>query len=150
MWRQYLGLLLCGSSFSAIAGEMDRGMPAYTFNPSTIQDARPVPDSTSSCRCGESVVFTGKAVIAPVPSFLGSASQPFPVAEQNEDTIHGITGRHEGIGSRLGTLLRLKRIDFNGERFKITLRSEAASMEAGHLKVSLQSGLTSIMWSQAL
>ena len=141
MRRLYSGLLLCGAFVSANAGEMDMDLFSSRLDQSTIQHVRHIPYLLSSCWCGDSVVFIRSAGIVPVVA---------QKAEQKKETIHETTGRPVGLGSIRDALSYFKRVELNGERFKVTLRSDSASMETGNFKIALRSGSTLMMWSRAL
>ena len=137
MRRLYSGLLLCGAFVSANAGGMDMDLFSSRLDQSTIQHVRHILYPLSSCWCGDSVVFIRSVGIV-------------PVAEQKKETIHETTSRPVNLGSIRDALSYLKRVELNGERFKVTLRSDSALMETGNFRIALRSGSTSMMWSRAL
>jgi hypothetical protein len=96
-------------------------------------------------------VLTRTSYTAPAGSGFGNTTRLSSVAEPKKETMQATNSRwHEISGGARAPLSHLTRVEFNGERFKVTLRPDSASMETGNFKVALRSGSTSLLWSKAL
>jgi hypothetical protein len=160
MLRICFGLLLVGLTAAAHASEEKGGK---VFTPESDQTATQLARSDAGVlfpykQGKDSVVLNRTAVAATANAALsgsgtGSASDPFPFSQPENETAPATEAAHlrnYGGRNRFLTLARHKRIEFNGEQFKVTLRQDSALIEAGPLKVGLRSGSTSMIWSKAL
>ncbi len=141
----YFGLLFWGTLVSANAAETNGYLFPSEHDSSSNQEVRRVLDDFSRSRYGKNDESSRTGL-----SF-GDVSQLSFAAGQKSERIPA-TDHPAGSGNLLVALVemkRLKRIEFNAENYKVTLRSDAASMETDHLRITLRSGSTSMMWSTA-
>ncbi len=161
MLRIYFGLLIVGLTAAAHASE-ENGGKVLTPRPdqTTTQLARSDTDFLSPYKSGEySVVLNRTAVVATADVALGGSgtgntSKPLSKSQPENESAPATEAarlRNYAGGNRILTLARHKRVEFNGEQFKVTLRQDSAMIEAGPLTVGLRSGgATSMMWNKAL
>ncbi len=159
MFRLYFGLLLVGLTAAAHASEATGGdvLISQPDQPAT-RFAGSGTDVLSPCKpSGNSVVLKRAAIVAPTDvalggSGFGTASGLSPVSQPKKETAAATPARWgENVGgNQILSLVRHKRVEFTGEQYKVTLRQDSALIEAGHLKVALRSGSTSMLWSKAL
>jgi hypothetical protein len=152
MRRLSFGLIFAGLTVAAAhAAESAGGLFVSNLDLSTIRFVHSSTDFLSPYISSESVVLTRTVGIAPVGSGFGSASRLSSIAEPKKETAKATNARwHENSGDDRISLSHLLRVEFKGERLKVTLRPGSALMERGQLKVALRSGSTSILWRKAL
>jgi hypothetical protein len=164
--RIFTGLLLCGASVSAHAGESCAHKSKITS--SAIQNSQNVPNAISSDICDPSVVFTHTKSSDVVASLFDETSHTSSVAGHNEIILKEVAPNEkaEHLGNLRSVLdaLRFKRVEYNGDDFKVTFRQGSAQMatknltidlqpgyasvQSGNIKVALQSDLTSMSWNK--
>ena len=164
MLIRYFGLLFVGMTAAAHASEEngDR-MPAQEAGQTTSRSADVCIDFLSAGNPGKSIVaLDSTTAVGTEDTEHGSskkdrisglhASGPLTILQQSKESAHpaGLRWNKNSDGYRLLRLARHKRIEFNSERYKVTLHHESALIEAGSIKVGLGSGSTSLTWSKAL
>lgn len=157
MFRLYFGLLFVGFAAAAHASEAMGGDVLLSQpDQSSVQIVRSDTDYLSPYRSGDSSVVLNRTAnnVALGGSRFGSSSELFSVFKPEKEPALATNARwswsKNESGNRILSLARHKRVEFNGDRFKVTLRQDSASIEAGNLKVALRSGSTSMLWSKAL
>lgn len=160
MLRLYFGLLFVGVAAAAHASE-DKGGKVLTPKPdqATPRLVLSGTDFLSPSKPGDKIVVLNRTPVAATAdaalggSGLGSTSESFSISQPENETAPATEAarwRKNVGGNRILTLARHKRVEFNGEQFKVTLRQGSALIEAGNFKVGLQSGSTLMLWSKAL
>jgi len=160
MLRLLVGLLFVGMTGAVHASEEKSGK---------VPTPKPFPEPTMlasndtgflfSNKPGESSVVPARAAtFASAGESLGdtgtgntsvSHSLPHPETETAPAT-YARWRNNNGDSRRFLTLVHHKHVEFNTERYKVTLHRHTALIETGNLKVGIGSGLTSMVWSKAL
>lgn len=159
MLHLYFGLLLVGMAASAHASQENGGKVLIPeTDQTTTRFVSSGTDFPFSYKPGESCVVLDRTAVAATAGVAqgglgsGSPSALLQISQPEKETAPATTarwGKYDG-GSRILSLARHKRVEFNAEQFKVTLRQDSALIEAGHLKVGLRSGATSMVWVKAL
>lgn len=159
MLRVYLGLLFAGMAAAAHASE-EKGVEALISEPgqTTTRFVRSGPDTLFRYKPGDSGVMANRtAVVATAGAALGgsgsgTASQSLCISQAGKENAPATDARwsRNDNGNRILSLARHKRVEFGVEEFKVTLHQDSASIEAGHVKVGLRGGTTSMWWTKAL
>lgn len=159
MLRLCFGLLFVGMAAAVHASE-EKGMEALIsgpiqtttrLEPSGTDSQFPYKPSDSGVMLNRTAVVA-TANVARGGSGFGSTSESLYLSQPEKETAPATDGRwsENDNGSRILSLARYKSVEFSGEQFKVTLHQDSALIEAGHFKVGLRSGTTSMLWSTAL
>lgn len=149
MYRIFFGLLLIGLAIAANAADSDQSLSQSNLGLSTIRfehpDTNSLPFNRSSDRAG--IVRTPDN--PPRGSAFVGTSQPSQIDEPKNEPFLARSARFQDTFQN-GFVSHPLRLEFERERFKVTLRSDSASMEGGNLKIALRSGSTSLLWKKPL
>lgn len=145
------GLMLGGLTSAAHAEKGGGVFDVSKLDLSTTRFVHSDSDYLPPVSFNQSVLSARSAGIAPAASGSGSLSQLSPVADPKKDYIRAAKARWREIsdGGHI-SMSHLMRVELKGEKYKVTLRPDSASMETGHLKLALRSGSASMQWSKVL
>lgn len=133
MRRFYTGLLFFGASFGAHAAEAQKHSHAAKRAPVAMHYTQYVPGDHvhnsvvySDFKPHESAVY--------VPRLSASSHSSAELTQSQRNLVNVLSALHH------------HRLNLQNQRLKLSLGSDSAVMEAGHLKVAVQSDSTSVTW----
>lgn len=149
MHRIFFGVLLSGLAIAANAADGDESAAQSSVGLSTTRFEEP---DTSSLRLDRSSDLAG---IVRTP---GNPPRRSPFVGLSQLSQIDEPGNKPGVARsarfqdsfRNGFVSHPPRLEFEGERLKVTLRADSASMEGGNLKIARRAGSTSVFWVKSL
>lgn len=150
MHRIFFGLLLIGLAIAANAADSDQSLSQSNLGLSTTRFEHPytnsLPLDSSSDRAG---IVRTPANVPRGSAFVGT-SHPAQIDQPGNEPVLARSARLQDTFRNGFVSHPLLRLEFARERFKVTLRSDSASMEGGNLKIALRSGSASVLWKKSL
>ena len=149
MNRIFFGLLLIVLAIAANAAASEESVSQSNLGLSTTRFEHPgtnwLPLDRASDRAG---IVRTPANVPRGLAFVGT-SYPAQIDQPENEPVLARSARLQDA-FRNGFVSHPLRLEFARERFKVTLRSDSASMEGGNLKIALRSGSASVLWKKSL
>lgn len=149
MHRIFFGLLLIGLAIAANAAASDESVSQSSLGLSTVRFEHPDTNSLPLGRSSDRAGIVRTPDNAPRGSAFVGTSQPSKINEPRNEPGLARSARFQDTFWN-GFVSHPLRLEFQRERFKVTLRPDSASMEGGNLKIALRSGSTSVVWKKSL
>jgi len=149
MCRIGVGLLLLASAISAHAEQPAEDFFAPGIKLQTIQFTHTGNYFLPAYRFSANVVLARPDEAGTDGSVPGNGPRPFLVPEPQQQAAQAKSARWQQFaGSSPMQLPQFMRLEFKGDRYKLTLRPQSASMESDQVKVTLRSQSVLLQWHQ--
>ena len=149
MRRLGLGLLLLASALAAHAEQPAEDFSAPLLKLSTVQFAHSGSYFLPAYRFSANVALARPDDNASAGLGLASGPRPFLVPQpQQEIAQPKNTGWQQISGSAPVMFPQFMRLEFKGDRYKLTLQPQSASMEGDQVKVTFRSQSVWMQWHQ--
>jgi len=149
MRRLGLGLLLLASALAAHAEQPAEDFSAPLLKLSTVQFAHSGSYFLPAYRFSANVALARPDDSLTSASMLPNTNRPFLVPEPQQETAQPkIAGLQQLSGRTPVMFPQFMRLEFKGDRYKLTLQPQSASMEGDQVKVTFRSQSVWMQWHQ--